>query len=122
MHIIFEQFRVVVGHFLEVRHQPAFVDRIAVKASGQLIIGAAERHLLERSGENMPQALVPRARVLINQQIDDRRMRKFRSAESTISRTTVSDASPVCCEKDSEFASAPSTSLACSSTSPFFSR
>jgi hypothetical protein len=42
-----EQLRVVVEHLLEVRHQPALVDAVAMKTSAELIEHAAARHVLE---------------------------------------------------------------------------
>ena len=43
-----EELRVVVQHLLEVRHGPALVDGVAVKAAAQVIEDPACRHLLQR--------------------------------------------------------------------------
>ena len=40
--------RVVVEHLLEVRHEPALVDRVAVEAAADEVVHAAERHPVER--------------------------------------------------------------------------
>ena len=53
MYIIFQQFRVVVAHLLEVRHDPAFVHGVTVKTSGQLVIDAAVRHVLKRGDDQI---------------------------------------------------------------------
>ena len=57
MHIIFEQLRVVVRHLLEVRHDPAFIDGIAVKATGKLVVHATAGHFFQRGGEYTPKLL-----------------------------------------------------------------
>ena len=44
MNVILEQLRIVVGHLLEVRHEPAFVHGVTMKAAGELIVHAAARH------------------------------------------------------------------------------
>ena len=44
------QQRVVVQHLLEVRHEPARVDRIAVEPAAQMVVHAALRHLAQRKG------------------------------------------------------------------------
>ena len=38
--------RVVVEHFLEVRHEPFFIDRVAGEAAADLVVHAAGRHLV----------------------------------------------------------------------------
>ena len=43
-----EQLRVVVEHLLEMRHQPALVDRIAREAAAEMIVDAALADALER--------------------------------------------------------------------------
>src|SRR5207302_231401 len=78
--IAFEKLRVVVRHLFEMRHHPALVDGITVKASRQLVVYAAACHLFEGRGEDLAELLVTRAGVLINQQIESRRMGELRSA------------------------------------------
>ena len=38
---ILQQLRIVVGHFFEVRHAPAFVHRVAVKPAAELVVNAS---------------------------------------------------------------------------------
>ena len=38
---------VVVEHLLEMRHEPAVIDRVAVETAAELIVEAAARHLLQ---------------------------------------------------------------------------
>ena len=40
--------RVVVEHLLEVRHEPAVVDRVAVEAAADEVVHPARRHAVER--------------------------------------------------------------------------
>ncbi|HEY4748132.1 MAG TPA: hypothetical protein VIH38_11215 [Steroidobacteraceae bacterium] len=42
-----EELGVVVEHLLEMRHQPALVDRIAREAAAEVIVDAALRHAVE---------------------------------------------------------------------------
>ena len=42
------ELRVVVEHLLEVRHEPALVDRVAVEAAADEVVHAARRHRVER--------------------------------------------------------------------------
>ena len=44
----FEELRIVVEHFLEMRHEPALVDRIAGKAAAEMIVDAAFADVVER--------------------------------------------------------------------------
>ncbi len=45
--IIFQQLGIVVRHFLEVRHAPALVHRIAMKAAADLIVKSARGHSVQ---------------------------------------------------------------------------
>ncbi len=45
---------VVVEHFFEMRHQPALVDRVAMKSAAEMIVDAAGGHLLERAWSPSP--------------------------------------------------------------------
>jgi len=56
--IIFQQFGIVVRHFLEVRHAPALVNRVAVKAAGELIVNTAEGHVFESAFGDVEQARI----------------------------------------------------------------
>ena len=42
-----EELRVVVEHFLEMRHQPALVDRVAREAAAEMIVNAAFADVVE---------------------------------------------------------------------------
>ena len=87
MHIVLKQFGVVVRHLFEMRHDPALVNRIAVKASGKLVVYAAASHFLQRRDEYVPQSLVAGISILVNQEIDRRRMRELRcAAEAAVAR------------------------------------
>ncbi len=44
-----EKLRVVVEHLLEMRHEPAFVDRIAREAAAEMIVDAALADMVERN-------------------------------------------------------------------------
>ncbi len=65
--------RVVVEHLLEVRHEPALVDGVAVKAAADDVPHAAEDHRVERE---------PRHRLLVaaEQKLEHRRGRELRPA------------------------------------------
>ena len=77
MHIIFQQLGVVVAHLFEVRHYPAFIHRVAMKTSGQLVVDTAVGHVLKRGDDDVSQvvmirplvfgSLVPGPGVLLNQ-------------------------------------------------------
>src|SRR5260370_24571789 len=67
------------------RHHPTLIDGITVKASCQLVVNAAVGHLFEGRGEDPAELLVTGAGVLIDQQIESRRMRELWStAESAV--------------------------------------
>ena len=42
-----EELRIVVEHFLEVRHQPALVDRVAREAAAEMVVDAALADMVE---------------------------------------------------------------------------
>src|SRR5579872_6047636 len=64
------------------RHEPALIYRIAVKAAAQLIVHAAFGHLAERDRHHVECFLVARAGIVAQQEIMHRRARKFwRAAE-----------------------------------------
>ena len=78
--VILQQLGIVVRHLLEVRHDPALVHRVAMKASRELIVNSALRHLRQRGGDDGGDAFLARAHVPIHQQIEGGGMRKFRGA------------------------------------------
>jgi hypothetical protein len=77
VHVILQQFRVVVGHLLEVGNDPAFVDGITMKAAGQVIVNAATRHFLQCGDEDVAQAFVAGTHITVDEEIENCRVRKF---------------------------------------------
>ena len=65
--------RVVVEHLLEVRHEPALVDGVAVKAAADDVPHAAEDHRVEREARH-------RLLVAAEQELEHRRGRELRPA------------------------------------------
>src|SRR5208283_6038460 len=87
VNIILQEFGVVVAHLLEVRHDPAFVDGIAVKSARQLVVDAAAGHLFERCYKYMAELFVAGTRILVDQQIKRSGMRELgRASEAAILR------------------------------------
>ena len=85
MNVILQQLRVVVGHLLEVRHYPALVNRVAMKAAGKLVVHAAFGHLGQCRDDHIAQSLIAGAGVLISEQIENAGMRKFgRGAKAAV--------------------------------------
>src|SRR5207247_2205450 len=58
-----EQLGVVVEHLLEVRHEPALVDRVAGKSAAQMVVDAALADSLERVLDQVeePRVVLPQA-------------------------------------------------------------
>src|SRR5256885_11088656 len=56
---VLEQLGIVVGHFFEVGNEPAFVDRVAMEAAGELVVDAAAGHFFERSEEHTSELQSP---------------------------------------------------------------
>ena len=65
--------RVVVEHLLEVRHEPALVDGVAVEAAAEQVVHAAERHPVERLRRRLELAAA-------QQELERRRLRELRRA------------------------------------------
>ena len=88
--IVPQELGIVVAHFLEMRNQPALVDRIAMKTAGELVVDAAPRHFFERGFRDRKQVLFFSASgggllVALQNQIDGRGVRKLRRiAEATV--------------------------------------
>ena len=55
----FEQLGVVVKHFLEMRHEPPVVDRIARKAAAEMIVDAAFTDPIERAFDDVEKSSGP---------------------------------------------------------------
>ena len=47
MQVVLQQLGIVVGHFLEVGDQPAFIHGIAMEAASELVVDAAASHFFE---------------------------------------------------------------------------
>ena len=64
--------RIVVEHFLKMRHQPMVVDGVAMKSSPQLIVNAPECHLLQaqfrkvQGGLKAGSVVVPQAKCQVH--------------------------------------------------------
>ena len=84
---ILQQLRIVVRHFLEMRHAPALVHRIAMESAGQLVVDASRAHFLQRERGNFQHPRAAARLVAFEQQIERRGMRKFRrAAKSSVAR------------------------------------
>jgi hypothetical protein len=80
MQIERSELRVVVKHFLEVRHQPQAIDRIAREAAAQLVVDAAARHLHQRRVHHPPRIGIVAAAREAKHEFPDHRLREFRRA------------------------------------------
>src|ERR1700745_1158271 len=76
----FEQGRVVVKHLFEMRHQPALVDRIARETSAGMAVDRALADAAKRELDRAEIALVVQAQSGAPQELEHRRLRKFRRA------------------------------------------
>ena len=84
---IFQQLRIIVRHFLEMRHAPALIHRIAMKPAGQLVVDASRTHFFERKRGDFQHPRVASRLITFKQQIERRRMREFRRAsKSSVAR------------------------------------
>ena len=68
--------RVVVEHLLEVRDEPALVDRVAVEAAADEVVHPAGGHRVERRGHHRQRVLVA-AEVHAEQELDRRGLREL---------------------------------------------
>ena len=84
-----QELRVVVEHLLEVRHQPALVDRIARKAAAQMIVDPAladvlegQQHAAEERRRGGPRLVLLRRRALAGapEQFEQAALGKLRRA------------------------------------------
>ena len=62
------------------RHQPAFVDRIAREAAAEMIVDAALAHALERVLDGLEKSRIAGTQASPPQHLQDRRLRKLRRA------------------------------------------
>src|SRR6266446_9486912 len=81
------QLRLIVKHFLEMRHVPVGVDRIPVKSATEMIVYSTSRHLSQCQQDHfqgvLPGIRIPIARVEARQKIKRDRARKFWGATET---------------------------------------
>ena len=68
--IIFQEFRVVVRHFLEVGNEPALVHRVTVETTGKLVVNAASSHFFKGGFGHGKQMLFFRLLVALEEKID----------------------------------------------------
>src|SRR5262249_45932318 len=82
-----QQLRVVIEHFLEMRHQPALIDRVASEAAAEMIIDAALRDALERELDRVAVARLAGALAGTPEKLEQHRLRKLRrSAGAAVDR------------------------------------
>ncbi len=67
----------VVQHLLEVRHAPVGIDRVAVKASTNVVAHATDSHRLKRFQHHMLRAVVARPGMFTKQKVQLRGPRKL---------------------------------------------
>ena len=79
----FEDLRIVIEHFLKMRHEPLHVRRIARIAAAEMIVDAAFRHLGHRQFDEIAIRLSPQPRARPPEQFENGRIRKFRGAVKT---------------------------------------
>ena len=77
VHIVAQEFGVVVEHFFEMRNNPALVHAISVKAAGKLIVNATASHLFKGHGEGLARPGIAAIHRCLKKQIEDRGMRKL---------------------------------------------
>src|SRR6266849_3330493 len=78
MKIILQEFGIVVGHFLEVGDEPAFVNGVAVKTAGELVVDAAAGHFLEGGFGHGEEMLFFGLLVAFEDEVDGGGVREFR--------------------------------------------
>ena len=80
-----EKLGVVVEHLLEMRHQPALVDRVAREAAAEMVVDAALAHMGEGELDELEEARLVAPLPGAPQKLEHRALRKFRrAAEPTI--------------------------------------
>ena len=71
--------RIVIEHFLKMRHQPVSIDRVARKASANMVIYAALAHAGEGVDDIVLHFVIARVLALLPQKVVEKRLREFRS-------------------------------------------
>jgi hypothetical protein len=81
------QLRLIVKHFLEMRHVPMGVDRIPMKSTADVIVHSTSRHFSQCQQDHfqgvLPEIRIRIARVEARQKIKRDRARKFWGATET---------------------------------------
>src|SRR5437660_4354062 len=78
--IVSQQLGIVVGHLLEMGHQPALIDRISMETAAELIVNAAAGHFFERGLHSKQQLRVAGGLIAFEEQVDGGRVREFGAA------------------------------------------
>ena len=76
--VVHQQAGIVIGHFLEVGDDPAFVHGVAMESPADLVINTAPAHGLESFAHDQEQVVLAGIDIRIQQKIDGARMRKLR--------------------------------------------
>ena len=71
MYVVLEEPRVVVRHLFEMWHDPAFIHRVTMKSSGELIVNAALGHPIQRRGHHLQSLFLATSAAVIDKQIED---------------------------------------------------
>ena len=74
------QQRLVVEHLLEVRHQPAGIDRVAVETAAEMVVDPARGHPVESDGCGLESCEIARPAVVAQEKLDTHRVRELRRA------------------------------------------
>ena len=91
-----EKLRVVVEHFLEMRDEPALVDRIARETAAEMVVDAALADVMKRNIDGAEIAGLAGAQAGAPQKFEQCRLRKFRrAARAAIDR--IDDAAELLC-------------------------
>ena len=77
MNVVAQKLGVVVDHLFEVRHHPAFVHAVAMKAAGKLIVDATAGHLFEGRGEGLACPVIAAVHCYVLEQVERGGMREL---------------------------------------------
>jgi len=99
-----EKLRIVVQHLFEMRHEPAFVDRIARETAAEVIVDAALAHALEREVDGTVVACLACALSGPPQEFERHRLRELRRAAQAAMRWV--DHAAHLCRRTVEFGAA----------------
>ena len=77
MHVVAQQFGIVVKHFLEMRNYPSLIYAVTMEAAGKLVVRASASHLVQRHHKCLAGQIVIAAHCHFKQKIESRWMRKL---------------------------------------------